>query len=94
MEHKYKEVLAVQAKERVSRAQAKVIFDKRNPTFRTMNYAAMAKANTQSDKEDGPQRSGSKANQRNDKETQEQVVPKANFVEVVCVNPDSGDTYT
>ena len=30
-----------------------------NQTFRTMNYAAMAKANTQSDKKGEPQRSGS-----------------------------------
>ena len=34
----------MQAKERVSRAQAKIIFDRRNPKFRTMTSAAVAKA--------------------------------------------------
>ena len=41
VEHKYQEeIIAVQAKERVPRAQAKIIFDKRHPQFWTMNYAA------------------------------------------------------
>ena len=43
VEHRYQqEIVAVQTKERVSRMQAKIIFDRNNPQFRKMNYAAPA----------------------------------------------------
>ena len=47
VEHGYQqETVAIQAKKRVSRMQAKVIFDRYNSQFRKMNYAIVAKVNT------------------------------------------------
>ena len=48
-EYKYEaEILAVQAKSRVSRQQARLIFLRENPTFRTLNFANAVKSNTSS----------------------------------------------
>ena len=48
-EYKYEaEILAVQAKSRPSRQQARLIFMRENPTFRTLNFANAVKSNTSS----------------------------------------------
>ena len=48
-EYKFEaEILAVQAKSRVSRPQARLIFLRENPTFRNLNFANVVKTNTTS----------------------------------------------
>ena len=51
-----KEVLAIQSKSRVSKAQARIILNQENPNFRTMNFAETVKSNL-------PEPSSSKKNQ-------------------------------
>merc|ERR1712212_1467924 len=41
------EVLALQSKSRISKSQARLIFERENPNFRTMNYSQAVASNTQ-----------------------------------------------
>ena len=41
------EVLALQSKSRISKSQARLIFERENPNFRTMNYSQAVTSNTQ-----------------------------------------------
>ena len=82
----------MQAKESVSRAQAKIIFDRRNPKFRTMNYAAVARAAAVN--EVAVQgNSGSLAERKQDVQ-KERPPAEGGLVEVVCMNPESGNTFS
>ena len=85
-EYRYQEeISAVQAKEKVTRNQAKAIFDRRNPAYKTMNYSRAA----QQSQAVKPQQL---KHQEAEKETQN--VPQIQKTEIVCMSPQSGTLFT
>ena len=99
VEHRYQEeILAVQTKERVSRMQAKSIFDRNNPHFKTMSYAGAIKVGRES--EGNTEASSNTAPQQQQHQRQEQQqhageeVAIEDEVEIVCMSPSSGQLFT
>ena len=95
VEHRYQqEIVAVQTKERVSRMQAKIIFDKNNSQFRIMNYAMVAKVNTEGNKSTDRTSKSETQQQQQQVLLQTEEVARQGEVEVVCMSPNSGHLYT
>lgn len=90
-EYKYQEeILAVQSKERVTRQQAVLIFEQRNPQYKTMNYSEAVKGRVTNER---TRHVGTEA----DGEvvvTSEEAKRQDNRTEVVCMSPGSGELYT
>ena len=91
-EDKYQEeILAVQMRERVTRNQARIIFDRRNPTFRSMNFSEAVKQVGENIRKEGSSIADSKV-----EEARQQGKDKKEDrrTEVVCMSPTSGQLFT
>ena len=89
-EYKYQEeIIAVQVKERVTRAQAKAIVDRLKPHMRDMNYAEVLQAK-ENDK-NGLQPGAIEKEQRTI--SQQKKRSQNTEVDIVCVSPRSGNLY-
>ena len=92
LEYKYQEeILAVQVRERVTRNQARIIFDRRNPTFRSMNFSEAVKQVGENIQKEGLPKADPKG-----EEARQQVKDKKEDrrTEVVCMSPGSGQLFT
>ena len=110
-QYKYEEeILAIQSKERVNRAQARVIMEKRNPNYR-MTYATVTKSQSGTTKEaksrkEQPDRGehSQTARRKQDGEEKEAGKKRAEAdggvscrrarTEVVCQSPGTGNLFT
>ena len=99
IEYKYQEeILSIQAKERVSRHQAKALLERRNPHFKATNYAEVARSNTINIASNTNNSSTNSSRERKIKRQSaslgDERPARISEVEVVCRSPTSGELFT
>ena len=98
IEYKYQQQISIQAKEKVTRNQARAILERRNPHFKSTSYAAVAKSSTVNI-------AFKITNNRSNNNTDNHTTPQppnlgededveSSEVEVVCRSPTSRELFT